>query len=133
MGFQYKVSTEPGRLRVSIEGTFESSLIPEMVGKVLEACREHKPRRLLVDAHRVGGQLSTVDRFQLGVTVASEFMKDVAAGKIPYARIAFLSNEAIADPERFGEKVATNRGMNLMVCTDENEALAWLEEERMQA
>jgi hypothetical protein len=41
-------------------------------------------------------------------------------------RLAVLGNEPIIDPNRFGEIVATNRGANVKVFTDDPMALEWL-------
>jgi hypothetical protein len=50
----------------------------------------------------------------------------VVAGNPPL-RLAVLGSEEIIDPQRFGESVARNRGMESKVTTDPAEAAAWLE------
>lgn len=75
-------------------------------------------RAVLVDARELtGGPLSDMDRYDLGVLVARELVSTPAAlvGSLPFV-----------DRRRFGESVARNRGANVRVFTDLDEAVAWL-------
>jgi hypothetical protein len=40
--------------------------------------------------------------------------------------VAYVGDEPLIDPARFGETVAVNRGALIKVTTDLNEAFAWL-------
>ena len=70
---------------------------------------------MLPDVRGVGGEVSTPDRFDLGV----------ASARIP-ARAALIALPNMIDPERFGETVARNRGADARIFASEAEAVAWL-------
>lgn len=78
-------------------------------------------RHLLVDTTRLVSTTpgTTFERLRLGESGAA----GAAASGI---RIAFVGREPFLDPERFGETVAVNRGLNVRVFTDEVAALTWL-------
>lgn len=77
---------------------------------------------ILVDGLDLHGHPpTTFERFKLGEYVAElclRFGKPV--------RIAVVGKVPIVDPNRFGEMVARNRGVNGKVFTDLEEAKAWL-------
>jgi len=76
------------------------------------------PRAMLVDLREMtGGRMSDMDRYDTGVLAARHSVG------VP---IAMVASETLVDPRRFGELVARNRGLNVRVFTNMDEATAWL-------
>ena len=91
---------------------------------------EEGPRRaaragrssLLIDIRDIVGREPTMsERYDQAVQVAS-----LQSRVTPRIRLALLGREPMIHPQRFGEIVATNRGAQLRVFTDETAALDWL-------
>jgi len=77
---------------------------------------------VLVDMRGVtGGPPTMSERYELAVAAT-----DMQASRKPRIRMAVLGHEPMVHPERFGEIVATNRGGDGRVFTDETQALEWL-------
>jgi len=94
------------------------ALMKQQVADILKICIERGTRRLLVDMTKFRGTLSTLDRYELGTLTAS-FAPHVERG-------AILAKADQIDVEKFGVKVARNRGLNVDIFTDRDKALAWL-------
>ncbi|WP_319521980.1 hypothetical protein [uncultured Desulfosarcina sp.] len=105
--FIYVVSSEPISL-MSIQLFF--ALVPD-------EARNAGVSKVLCDMRGVTGQLDTLERFQYGSRIADKFQG---------LKTAFVLNESLIDPNRFGEKVAISRGGNIRVMTTLEEAYTWL-------
>jgi hypothetical protein len=68
-----------------------------------------------------------MDRYNLATLCAKKYLDGKLAGKFPVCRFAYVGSQPLVEPQRFGETVAVNRGINLKVFTEMKEALAWLE------
>jgi hypothetical protein len=129
MALEYKIEPQTGYLRMTCGGQYESSLNDEITDQVMWACEKYQPSKMLIDTLQVEGQMSTMDRYNLATLSAKKYLDEKLAGKIQSCRFAYVGNDPMIDPRRFGETVAVNRGINLKVFTDMKEALAWLEVE----
>ena len=118
------ISVEVSHILVMVDGVYDQSDAMDNFRKAFDAARKVKIPRLLMDARKVVGEISTMERFEIGVLL-SELVNRQADG--PFTRIAIIGNELIVDPHRFVEIVAVNRGVQLKVTTDPKEALEWLE------
>ena len=77
---------------------------------------------VLVDIRTLTGREPTMaERYELAVAVA-----DGQAATQPRIRFALLGHEPMIHPERFGEIVATTRGADARVFTEEALALEWV-------
>ena len=114
-GFETRTVLESQFLRVAVEGTHGSTRSVRFFEWVAEETVRLGASRVLLDARGVGGDVSTTDRFDLGV----------ASARIP-AKVALIARPSMIDPERFGETVASNRGAVGRVFASEAEAVAWL-------
>jgi RimJ/RimL family protein N-acetyltransferase len=115
------ITQAPGYTRYLPLGT---GTFAEWIERLLERLRwavGSGVRHLLVDTTRLVSTTpgTTFERLRLGESGAA----GAAASGI---RIAFIGSEPFLDPERFGETVAVNRGLNVRVFTDEVAALTWL-------
>jgi hypothetical protein len=82
--------------------------------------------RLLFDCQDLSGKISTLDRFLVALFFVKENMKFISI-QGPLLKIAFVVNKSMIDAERFGEKVAHNRGLHGLVTDNIQEALNWLD------
>jgi len=112
----------PEWLLVRARGTYDFAWLKTFVRQVAATAEATvpRPKAILADARELtGAPMSDMERFDIGVLTARE-MVGVA--------IALVAAPALVDPRRFGELVARNRGANVRVFTDLDEATAWLRE-----
>jgi hypothetical protein len=92
---------------------------PPLVGRILRECEERSKDLLLVDFLPLSfDRVSTFDRYRMGIG-AARLVNQVR-------RLAALVPSNHADPERFGERVARNRGLDVKVFTEMEGARGWL-------
>ena len=96
-----------------------------MYTDALESLLDNKFSKLFFNAYKVEGKVSTIDRYYFGEFAAFESLEYMRKGLLKIA-VSVYGREPIIDPERFGEIVARNRGLNLKVTTNKNEALQFL-------
>ena len=94
--------------------------------ELVEAVERYQASNVLVDGRTVSGEPSTMDRFAYGDFVSSAVagLRVGPQGRPP--RFSYVLEEPVLDPHRLGETVAVNRGMNVRVFDNINDALAWL-------
>jgi hypothetical protein len=97
--------------------------VKKICSQAVDVVLEHEMPKVLVDANGVTGNLSTMDRFKSAEYLADDIIQR-ALGKL--TKIAFVAKVPPLDPERFGETVARNRGVNAKATTDIDEAIMWL-------
>jgi hypothetical protein len=85
---------------------------------LLAVCNERKTERLLVDFRAYTGTMSTLDRYDIGM-IGEKFAS-------PNRNVACLLTIDLVDPQKFGARVAQNRGLRVDVFTDVAEAERWL-------
>lgn len=98
-----------------------SSSMKELVQhfpQIADECRRAKAKGLLIDFTQVKIPLSTMDRFDLGAHAV--IFVDLGI------KIACFATAGQLDPERFGELVAKNRGINVRTFADIRTAEDWL-------
>ena len=126
MGLSVKSEPKDGYLLIIVSGEYGSPPIPEVIDRVLDHCKEHKPSKVLVDIRPMTGNIPAMDRFYFGEVFSGRFYEEKKRGNISHIRFAFIGHYPIVDPNKFGETVAVNRGMTLKVTTDLKEALDWI-------
>jgi hypothetical protein len=67
-----------------------------------------------------------MERFYYGEFVAQTVHRFTAHGVSSRTRFAYVLEEPVRDPERFGENVAFNRGMVVQTFDNDQDALGWL-------
>ena len=123
MSLMIDVIVEEDFLRLRCSGHCSLADVTKVYSQVVSAALEHDRSRVLIDAILVDGELTTMERYASSEFIASD-IRQRALGKI--TRIAVCGREPLIDPQRFGETVAVNRGVNAKASTDVNEAVAWL-------
>jgi hypothetical protein len=123
---KYSFTQKENYLSVNVSGYFSLSDAKKMFTEALEVLYEIKFSKLLFNVCKVKGRVTTMDRYDLAEYAAIESINFLLQG-LPKITISFYGVEPIIDPERFGELVARNRGLNIKVTTDKNEALNFLD------
>lgn len=122
MSIEFTFRVLPGHLQLDLTGTFSQADALSIYTKAFALAAEHGRDAVLIDARGVKPPEPTLmQRFDQAIHVAGIHQRQVRR-----VRLAILGDEPIIDPNRFGEIVATNRGANLKVFTNEQMALDWL-------
>jgi len=122
---KYSSVVKDNYLSVTVSGNFSLDEAKKMYVEILEILLDKKLLKLFFNVYKVKGKVTTMDRYHFGEFAALESIKYMGKGLVRIA-VGFYGIEPIIDPERFGELVARNRGLDLKVTTDKNEALQFL-------
>ena len=110
----------PEWLHVHARGAFDLAWLAGFIVKIAATAKTTvpAPRAILIDVRELTGpRPDGMELYDLGVLASRDIIG------VP---VAFVGSESFIDPRRFGESVARNRGLNLRVFTDLDEAEAWL-------
>jgi hypothetical protein len=121
-----RISAEASLLRVAATGRFSLREAKRTFVEVLGAVASHHSEKVLFDGRELKGEPTFIQRFYYG-----EFAADaVRKFRIDYSRsapkFAYVLIPPVLDPNRFGEIVAVNRGMNVKAFDNIEDALGWL-------
>lgn len=119
------ITVEQDYLRVTCTGTYSLHSAKQTFLEVLDAVKSNHVSKVLMDGAAVTGKPTTMERFNYGEFVSGEYRKFAqTTGLSP--RFAYVLYLPVIDPQRFGENVAVNRGMNVRIFDNFNEAYGWL-------
>jgi hypothetical protein len=122
----FRVDLERHLLRVTYSGEFSIPEAEATFQEILEALVKNRLRKVLVDGRQVIGNPEPLERFYYGKYVADAVNKTVNRMRIEVPRFAYVLQEPLLDPKRFGETVALNRGMRIKAFDDMKRAEWWL-------
>jgi len=122
---KYSLKVKDNYLSVAVSGHFSLSEAKLMYTAALESLLTNELTKLFIDAFKVKGKVTTIERYYFGEFAAYESLKYMKSG-LKRIAVTIYGEEPIIDPHRFGEIVARNRGLNLKVTTDKNESLKFL-------
>ena len=126
-GLTLKIMPETRVLRVSVSGDFSLEEAKRTFLEVIDAIRENRSEEVFVDGREVMGNPSVIERFYYGEFVADALVRLTNGTEYDGdPRFAYVLHKPIADPERLGETVAVNRGVNIKVFENVPEAVEWL-------
>jgi hypothetical protein len=124
MALQYTTRTVGPVFYVSLHGTVNGPEVESTYRALLGACLRGGCTDMLVDALAADGDLSMLERFDFGKSVAEH--NAAAEGVLGEAvRVAIVADPPLAHPTRFGELVALNRGARVKVANGVDEAFRW--------
>lgn len=130
MRMNLDITREESFIRVRVTGKFFLAEANDCVVSMFESIVQHGLQRVLVDCRQLEGELTTLERFVHATFAVQQMHRFADKGVLRSARFAYVGNEPLIDRHRFGQKVAVNRGLNVMVSLSESEALQWLENDR---
>src|SRR4249920_2880081 len=127
MGMTLRIFAESGLLRVIALGEFSSEEAERTFLEILDAVARHKTEKILFDGRELKGEPDTIERFLYGKFAAHAVVSDIMERGLPFApQFAYVLQEPVLDPQRFGETVAANRGMWVKAFDNIEDALGWL-------
>ena len=127
MAIDLNIGAGSGLLHVMVTGEFSLEEAQRAFLEILEAVTRHNTAKILLDGRELKGEPSTIQRFLFGEFTAHavvRYRKEHSASRA--LQFAFVLQEPVLDPQRFGETVAVNRGMWVKVFDNPEDALAWL-------
>ena len=92
---------------------------------VLAESAQRGAMKVLVDCLEMGGSPTALERYALSDFLAHGVVDRMSEWKRA-PRFAFLGKPPLVDPNRFGELVATNRGVQMKTVNRMEDALNWL-------
>ena len=123
--FTKQLHLEQGVLNAVVTGEFELALAKIQFVEILDEVVQSGETKVLIDGQQMTGKPGDFERFLYGEFVAKATLEVMRERKIKL-RFAYVIHEPVRDPERFGENVAVNRGMDVKVFEDTNAAIQWL-------
>jgi hypothetical protein len=115
------------KLSILLQITAESDLLTVVATEVfIRSGEKHNCKKVLLDGRSLTGTPERMERFYYGEFVAEAVMNSIAQGVSAATQFAYILTEAILDPNRFGETVAVNRGLNAKTFETRRDALRWL-------
>lgn len=94
--------------------------------EMLESVAVAKPTKVLFDGRMLIGEPEMIERFYYGEFAARSVASFASRGVSLATRFAYVLEEPMLDPDRFGETVAVNRGMIVRAFDNLEAARAWL-------
>jgi hypothetical protein len=130
MGMCVSIGAGSGLLRAIVTGEFaleEAQRTFLEILEILEAVARHSTDKILLDGRELTGEPTTIQRFLFSAITAHAVMSYRRAHRASRAlQFAYVLQEPVLDPQRFGETVAVNRGMWVKVFDNPEDALGWL-------
>jgi hypothetical protein len=119
---------KPDHVLMTFEGRVEESFPTQFPEQLVEAAIAHKCAKILADLRKVEGTLTTMQRFTMGATGAQKYHSALHKGEVSSCRFSLVANPPLMDPRKFGETVATNRGMPVRIFSSFQDAFDWLQQ-----
>ena len=113
-----RIIQEEAYIRFVYTGEFSVVLGKQCVDAMVEACSQVQLFKILLDCRKMTGEIQIFDSFEVakyGVEMLGSTYKTALVGR-----------EDQMLPDNFVENVAVNRGVNLKLFTDIDEAIDWL-------
>ena len=120
----FKIDVKQKYIHVIVSGTFSLVGYKSIFDTTLSECIKNNKSIIFFDLRTAEGDISLFERYDLAVYFAKVSREHPITFKVKVALVGF---PPIIDPNRFGETVARNRGVNVMVTTDIDVAYRWLQ------
>ena len=128
MSIRQEMHFESGILKVDARGEFSLEEAKRAFLEMLEAVAQYQAEKLFFDGRNLKGEPASIERFFYGYFAAAETINLIGMKRMRQApQFAYVMNEPLRDPQRYGETVAVNRGMNVKTFETPEEAFEWLE------
>lgn len=112
----FTIEKRSGYVYFEYPGEYNFKQVLDMLKEINRVIAEENAGKVLVYFQNVAHEVTMTDRFNLAVQGAASLRSSV--------HIACVFNTKTLD--RFAENVAVNRGLNVRLFNDMQEALAWL-------
>ena len=121
MSEELKITDKDTFLLFEYSGPFSALAGKKTVDAMLQECVARGHTRILLDCRGITGDMRVMDRFEV-----ADYGQVLGTS---IAKMAMVTTEAMQEPDGFVENVARNRGVNLTMFTDFDEAVRWLNQE----
>ena len=113
-----KIIQKDAYVRFDYTGEFSQAAGKQCIDAMVEACRRLQISKALLDCRKMTGEIEILEGFMVAQY----------GGKMRgfLSKTALVGREDQMFPDNFVENVAVNRGVNLKIFTDIEEAIAWL-------
>ena len=125
MALTISIKPQVEHLLVLVDGIFNLKNSTDNIDQVFDACNKYKMSRVLVDFRSVKGNPSVMDNYDYVVSTAKKQIENISEGG-SNVRFAYLGSDSFIFNDSFSESVAANRGLDLKVTKEINEATKWL-------
>jgi hypothetical protein len=125
MGLELQIRKREKYLYAALVGRFDIAAAQRHVTQIFAECRAYGCASVLADGRGIEGPMSVGERYAFAAALAEAHAAHLAAGH-GTVRVAYLGEESQLDPQRLGETVARNRGVDAKSTADPAEAAAWL-------
>jgi hypothetical protein len=105
-------------LLAEFSGDFSVEAGKQCIDAMTNASLEKHKSKVLLDCRKISGHMPVIDRFEVAAYAATT--------RKVIARLAMLNRPDVILPDNFVENVAVNRGANVKVFTDFENAVRWL-------
>lgn len=112
------ISVQDGYLLTEFFGKFSVEDGKQCIDAMIKASLESRRPKVLLDCRKMTGDMPITARFEVAVYSVTTL------GVI--SKIALVSRPDIVLPDGFVENAAVNRGVNLRIFVDFDEAVRWL-------
>lgn len=126
MSMLLDIHVEANLLNIVASGEFSLGEAERTFVQMLNAVELHQSKKVLFDGRKLVGNPKIIERFYYGQFAAQSVAEFRKRGLPRDPQFAYILKEPVLDPERFGETVAVNRGMNVKAFGSLAEALRWL-------
>ena len=121
-----RVENKGTHVFISAAGSLTLKDATETVSSLFTTLKDLKIPKILVDARSVLWECSFWDRYHLNSHIASANITYLSGGESVPVQIVVVADSSILDPQRFGDRVARNLGVNIMSTDNIEEACTWL-------
>jgi hypothetical protein len=128
MGISLRFEPREGFLYCEASGEYSFEDACWMIQEVLAESVQHGATKVLVDSLQLRGSPTAVERYAIAEFLAREMIDHITEVK-RFPRLALLGKEPLVDSNRFGELVATNRGVRMKTVEQMEDAVKWLGQE----
>ena len=104
-----------------VSGPLDADTFNTLWPQLFQAASDSNRRQVLIDAREVVAKLTATDRYEIGACYAA--LRAQLGSRV---RAALVGRAPFVEDGRLGQKVAQNRGADVIVTTDIDEARAWL-------
>ncbi len=121
MLYQTKIIRHDEFIEIMVGSGDDKSEVPDnsVIESIISESLEKYSGRIAINIESLTRPVPELESFRFGTTLS-----EIAKGK--NIKVAFITNKYIKRKDNFFENVVTNRGLNLKVFTDSDEAINWL-------
>ncbi len=113
-----EIQSKQNYILVNFIGAFSIEAAKKTVDTIIGTCAAEDQSAVVLDCSSMTGKLSVIDRYR--TIVYGQKM----IGKV--SKFALVADIKMVLPDHFAETVAVNRGINLKVFTDAQQAVHWV-------